>query len=38
MKTIEPSLEMRFRPAVYTYLTRCLDLNINFADELDPHY
>lgn len=38
MKTTEPCLELRFRPAVYTYLMRCLDLNVNFVDELDAHY
>lgn len=38
IRTFEASLEMKFKPAIYTYLMRCLDLNINYVDELDAHF
>lgn len=38
MKTVAPNLELKFRPFVYTYLKRCMDLNVNFVDEQDAHF
>lgn len=32
------SFELNFKKDILTYLLRCLDLNINFTDFLDPGY
>lgn len=38
IRTFDASLEMKFKPSTYEYLMRCLDLNVNFVDELDAHF
>jgi len=38
IRTFETSLDVKFKPAVYTYLMRCLDLNINYVDELEAFF
>ena len=38
IRTFDANLEMKFKPATYEYLMRCLDLNINYVDELDADF